>query len=135
LFKEKLNIILDSSIVLLSVEKRFDLFDEIGRVLNRSYNCIVLTQVFDEIKHLAEQGNVRERRLGRLALELIRRCKFVEYEFPGDADQAIIDYARKNKVVVATNDLQLRRCLRRVGVPVIYVRGFDHLDIDGDIYW
>jgi len=35
--------------------------------------------------------------------------------------------------VVATNDARLRRELRRLGVPVIYLRGLGKLELEGEL--
>ncbi|MCS7364064.1 MAG: hypothetical protein NDF54_01330 [archaeon GB-1867-035] len=128
-------VLFDSNMLLMAVQKPFNLFDEVYRVLNRAYRPVVLSAVKSELDYLANFGSPKERRESRLALELVKRCEVVDFSFSDDADNAIIEFTRKHgRVVVATNDIELRRKLRKLGVPVIFMRGFDHLDLEGDIY-
>jgi hypothetical protein len=49
------------------------------------------------------------------------------------ADDAIVRAAKDWKAVVFTNDRQLRKRLKDISVPVIYVRQKSRLEIDGMI--
>lgn len=128
-------VLFDSNMLLMAVQKPFNLFDEVYRVLNMAYRPVVLSAVKNELDYLASFGSPKERRECRLALELVKRCEVVDFSFSDDADTAILEFARKHRrIVVATNDVELRRQLRKLGVPVVFMRGFDHLDLEGDIY-
>lgn len=128
-------VLFDSNMILMAVQKPFNLFEEVSRVLNIAYRPVVLSAIKNELEYLAGFGSPKERREGRLALELIKRCEIVDFCFSDDADTAIIEFARKHSgVVVATNDIELKRQLRKLGVPVLFMRGFDHLDLEGDVY-
>ena len=131
---DRLMVLLDTSILLLAVEKPLDLFGEIERLVNVNHYNVILSHVYDELDHMVMTGSPKERLAARAALALARRCRLVDFEFPGDADSAIIDFSRKHRVVVVTNDLLLRRRLRRINVPVLFLRGFDHLELEGEIY-
>ena len=48
-------------------------------------------------------------------------------------DDAIVRVAKNWNCPVFTNDIQLKRKLRDISVPVIYVRQKSRLDIDGMI--
>ena len=48
-------------------------------------------------------------------------------------DDAIVRVAKNWNSPVFTNDIQLKRKLRDISVPVIYVRQKSRLDIDGMI--
>ena len=132
--KREIVVVFDTNMLLLAVQKPLDVFSEVERVLNAAYKPVILRSTLEELMHLAEAGKPKERAESRLALELARRCELIDFEYPGNADGAIIEYARKHRVVVATNDIELRRRLRRLGVPVIFLRGFDHLEIEGEVY-
>jgi len=134
LSKRGIVVVFDTNMLLLAVQKPLDVFSEVGRVLNAAFKPVILRSTLDELIHLAERGRPKERAESRLALELAKKCEVIDFEFPGDADSAIIEYARKHSVVVATNDIALRRSLRKLGVPVIFLRGFDHLELEGEVY-
>lgn len=133
--KDRVIVVFDSNMFLMAVQKPFNVFEEVSRVLNLAYRPVVLSAVKSELDYLATSGSPKERRESRLALELVKRCEIVDFDFSDDADNAIIEFARRRRrVVVATNDIELRRSLRKLGVPVIFMRGFDHLELEGDIY-
>ncbi len=133
--REKIKVIFDTNMLLLSVQKPLDIFSEVGRVLNAAYTPAVLTATINELNRMLTSGRPKEKIESKLALELAKKCEIIEYEASVDnADRAIIEYARKNRVIVATNDIELRRRLRKLGIPVIFLRGFDHLELEGEIY-
>jgi rRNA-processing protein FCF1 len=48
-------------------------------------------------------------------------------------DDSIVRVALDGPFIVATNDAELRRRLRRVGVSVVFLRQRSHLEIEGVI--
>ncbi len=56
------------------------------------------------------------------------KIKFFEREY---TDKAIIEYALKNKSIVATNDKVLKEQLRKIKIPIIYLRSRKKLEIEG----
>ena len=69
------------------------------------------------------------------ALKLAEKCRYVEVDAPASAlaDDVIVKVAEEWKSPVFTNDRQLRKRLRDISVPVIYVRQKSRLEIDGMI--
>ncbi len=133
--KQKVIVIFDTNMLMLSAQKPLDIFLEVERILNMAYTPAVLSTTIRELLTLTEKGRPKERMESKLALELAKRCQVIEVNSSVSADVSIIEYTRKNrKVIVATNDSELRRKLRRMGVPVIYLRGYDHLELEGEIY-
>jgi rRNA-processing protein FCF1 len=67
-------------------------------------------------------------------LQFAQKCKYVEVKSSAEAvDDAIVEVASKWRMPVFTNDSQLRKRLRDISVPVIYVRQKSHLEIEGMI--
>jgi len=66
-------------------------------------------------------------------LKLAERCKFVEVGGSAQAlaDDVIVKVAGDWGATVFTNDKLLRKRLRDISVPVIYVRQKSRLEIDG----
>ena len=84
--------------------------------------------VVDEINHLARrEGKIRS--AARVAQTLIKRFRVVKTS--GTGDQGIVDYARKIQGIVVTNDKELKKELRDTEIPVIYLRGNNHLELNG----
>jgi hypothetical protein len=75
------------------------------------------------------------RREAIFALRLAEKCKYVAVEEDGRVvtDDVIVRVAKNWNSPVFTNDRQLKKRLRDISVPVIYVRQKSRLDIDGMI--
>jgi rRNA-processing protein FCF1 len=126
----KLQVIADTSFLMIPGLFGVDVVVELDRLLEKNYNLIIPTPVVDELKELVSRGRPKERSAARLGLSLTARGKKVETE--GPADDAIVNLAKEN-FVVATTDSALRREVRRRRVPVIYLREKSHLAVDGRI--
>jgi rRNA-processing protein FCF1 len=131
--REALRVIVDSSALFVPLQFKIDVFVELERLLNRRFDLVLLSPVKRELELLAERGSPLMRRKARFALEFAEKCKFVEVsDGPlGQADDVIVKVAGEWKAPVFTNDAELRKRLRDISVPVIYVRQKSRLEIDG----
>lgn len=130
-----IKVILDSNFLLLPFQFGIDLFEAIEDLLDRNVEFIVLPQIVEEVKRIAD-GMGDDSRGARLALKLIEeKCIILDLdEVRGlGADESILEAAIKLEAVVATNDRELRRKLRSKGIPTIFLREYSHLEIDGYI--
>jgi hypothetical protein len=72
--------------------------------------------------------------MASFALKFAEKFRCVEVESSASAvDDVIVEVAARWKTPVFTNDSQLRKRLRDISVPVIYVRQKSHLEIEGMI--
>lgn len=135
--KRGLIVVLDTSILMLAAEHRIDLFGEISRLIPMAHKCVILTSVYNELNNMINSKSGKEKLLARVALKIAGNCEVVNFEDNRVADDSILEFAKGNvgKVIVATNDAELRRKLRMLSIPVIYVRGFNHLEMDGEVSW
>jgi rRNA-processing protein FCF1 len=133
--KETLKVILDSNALFVPLQFKIDIFSELERLLKRNFELILLSPVKRELKALAERGSPKMRKNASYALKLAERCKHLEVEDLASAltDDIIVKIAKEWSSPVFTNDKQLRKRLRDISVPVIYVRQKSHLEIDGMI--
>jgi len=131
--KEPLKVILDSNALFVPLQFRFDVFGELERLLTRRFELVLLSVVKRELEILAEKGTPKMRRDACCALKFAERCTLVEVDASASAltDDVIVDVAREWGAVVFTNDKVLRKRLRDISVPVIYVRQKSRLEIDG----
>jgi hypothetical protein len=97
--------------------------------LEASFELTAPRQVVEELERLASgHPKPKVRRAARRALWMMGRLGVaVEDVEAGNADDAIESLARRLKgeglrVVVATNDRELRRRLRSLGIPSLYYR-------------
>lgn len=132
--KEKpLRIIVDSNALFVPLQFKIDIFEELKRLLNRNFELVLISPVREELEKLAERGSPKTRKTASYVLKLAEE-KCVYYRMDQSfkvADEAIIQLAKKWGCLVFTNDRELKRRLRNINVPVIYVRQKSRLEIDG----
>jgi rRNA-processing protein FCF1 len=127
-----LKIILDSNALFVPLQFKFDIFEELEVLLNKNFESILLSPIRREIENLAENGSPKTRKNALFALKLAERCKIAEVDEAGTSpDDIIIRVAQEWNCPVFTNDIQLRKRLRDINVPVIYVRQKSRLEIEG----
>jgi len=109
-----------------------DIFEEIKQLFGRNVEFVLLSPVKHELELLAAQNATKVRRQASFALRLAEKCKFVAVENYGETtDDIIVRVAKNWNSPVFTNDRVLKRRLRDISVPVIYLRQKTRLDIDG----
>ena len=130
---EPLKIILDSNAFFIQLELKIDIFEETKRLLNRNLDFILLSPVKNELELLATKDSLKTRREAAYALKLSEKCRLVAVENSEKmaTDDVILKVSKAWNAPVFTNDRQLRKRLKDISVPVIYVRQKSRLDIDG----
>jgi len=115
------------------LEFKIDIFSEVERLLNRNVSFVLLSQVKRELELLAAKESPKIRSEAAYALKLAEKCQYVTVNNDEKlrTDDIIVKVAKAWNSPVFTNDSQLRRRLRDISVPVIYVRQKSRLEIDG----
>ncbi|MEM3705200.1 MAG: nucleotide-binding protein [Candidatus Bathyarchaeia archaeon] len=132
--KAKVKVILDSNALFVPLQFKIDIFEELRSLLKANIEPILLSSVRQELEKLTEHGAPSMRKKAAYALQLAEKCRLIETsENFASPDDAIVGFAGKWKTPVFTNDRMLRRRLRDISVPVIYVRQKSRLEIDGRI--
>ncbi len=133
--KKPVKVILDSNALFVPLQFKIDIFDSLEQLLKRSFELILLSPIKREIETLAKKSSAKMRKKALFALKLAEKCSYVEVNSPTSvpADDVIVEIAGEWKSPVFTNDRQLRKRLRDISVPVIYVRQKSRLEIDGMI--
>lgn len=129
-------IILDSNAMFVPLQFNIDIFQEIENLFNTKVELILLSPIRQELKKLAHEGSPKTRKDASYALRIAEKCKSIELDeeyTDSSPDDAIIRVAKEQKYPVFTNDRELRKRLRDINVPVIYVRQKSRLQIDGRI--
>jgi uncharacterized protein len=131
--KEALKVIIDSNALFVPLQFKIDIFHELECLLNRHFDLILPSAVKHELETLAGKGSPKTRKEAAYALKLAEKCRLVEVNAGSlmDVDDVIVKLAAEWKAVVFTNDEQLRKRLRDISVPVIYLRQKSRLEIDG----
>jgi len=130
-----LKIILDSNFLFVPAQFKLDIFEGIMNLLNQNYESIVLSTTIDELRSIMERGAPKLRKQAEMALKLAEKCDLVNVDRkPRETnDDVIIRVAKQMKCLVATNDSELRKRLRNISVPVVYVRQKSRLELEGSL--
>jgi rRNA-processing protein FCF1 len=130
---QPLKVILDSNALFMPLELKIDIFKDLQCLLNRNVMCVVIYPVKVELDLLASKESFKLRQQANFALRLVEKCKIVQVDVPDRAttDDVIVKVAKEWNTPVFTNDRQLRKRLRDISLPVIYVRQKSRLEIDG----
>ena len=132
--KKPLKVILDSNALFVPLQFKIDIFEELEKLLNVKFELILLSPIRRELENLAENGSPKMQKNASYALKMAEKCKLVELDekIAGSSpDDVIFQVACEWKSLVFTNDRELRKRLRNINVPVIYVRQKSRLGIDG----
>jgi hypothetical protein len=133
--KKTLKVILDSNVLFVPLQFKIDIFEDLKTLLNMNFEPVVLSPIKRELEIIAKEGSPKMRKLASHALKLAEKCVFFEVKgkISYSPDDVIIEMAKKWKCPVFTNDRELKKKLRNIKVPVIYVRQKSRLEINGRI--
>jgi len=104
----------------------FNLDSELTRLLG-SYKIVVPESVVGELVNLSKR--IPE---ARTALSLARRCECVPVA-AHNPDEALMNLAIERKAYVLTNDVGLILMLKKARIPIVRMKGRNHLAIVGDV--
>ncbi len=109
-----------------------DIFQEIEYLLQKKVDFIVPSAVKTELTNISSRGGEGAPEAS-LALQLASRCRVVEVTLVrGETvDDAIVKASQKLRAVVATTDIALKKRLRDISVPVVYLRDKSKLEVEG----
>jgi rRNA-processing protein FCF1 len=133
--EKKAKVVLDSNFLFVPSQFRLDIFEELANLLNQRFELIILSSTQKELEGLAESDSPKRRKQALLALKLAEKCHLVPVEKDSKEtyDDVIVRVAAKWKSPVATNDRQLRKRLKNLGVPVIFLRQKQRLMLEGAV--
>lgn len=129
-----IKVILDTNIPILLAKKNFHLESEIERLIPQNHSLIFLSTSIKELEYLEKKKKSRDIALARVIVE-----KFEIVDFDPEnikfADDKILLYAinQKPESVLVTNDKELKKKAQDNGVPVIFIRSKNHLELIGSI--
>ncbi len=133
--EEKLRVVLDSNFLFLPSQFHLDIFEELANLLNQRFEPILLSSTQKELQGLTKSNSPKKGKQALLALKLAEKCRVipVEKSLVETYDDVIVRVAAEWKSPVATNDRELRRRLRTLGLPVIFLRQKQRLMLEGAV--
>ena len=130
-----LYVVLDTNILLLASEGKFNVTREIERIVPQKHEVVYLSACLKELEFLAEKPKMVRKIL--FAKKLLESLKIIEFDIADDMpiDDKIVQYAIKNKsqCVIVTNDNELKMRLLEQSIAVIFIRSKSHLELVGTL--
>jgi uncharacterized protein len=131
--KVPLKIVVDSNALFVPLQFKIDIFTDLEKLLNRNIELILISPVKHELEMLTKKRSPDIVKKAKFALNLSGKCTYVKVPEKKlePTDDAILRIAKQWNSPVFTNDKVLKKKLRDISVPVIYVRQKSRLEIDG----
>lgn len=137
--RRKKLVIIDTDILLHSIENKIDLVDEMASIIEYPIRLCVLRSTICELKKIARKSSWKISKTADIALQIIKdkKIKILEDGHLGNrpTDEKIILLAKGLDAIVATDDRELRKKLENLGIPVVYTRERKKLALNRNIYW
>jgi uncharacterized protein len=125
-FKKKTKIILDTNFLFIPGELGIDIFTEIDRLVDEPHElCVTDSTILELEKILSETARQKQGLNAKLALILIKQknLKTIRSSSTQYADDSIIEYTAQNpKTIVATQDRELKKKIKKIPARVITLR-------------
>ena len=117
-----MEVLLDTSSIIFSFYLKKDIFSNIEDL---GFTPVVVSSVVEELKKIAKR-NSKYAVAARYALKVIeerkkeKRIKIIKTK--GNADEAIQRIAKKKKIRVCTNDKQMKKRIKKLGLEILTVK-------------
>lgn len=129
IFAAMKKIIIDTNFLMTPYKLRVDIFSEFSRICNFNYELCIFEQSISELKNIIKMQRGKERKAAEFALKLVKMkdISMIKSE-QKDVDSLILESLNKD-IVVATQDLDLKRELLKRGASVIILRQKKYLQL------
>jgi len=131
--KIAIKVLFDTNFLMAAFEGPVDVVERVEELLEAKVRPIILKSQLRELERIASSHERQKAaRIARAALEYMKKKEFEVVENGERAvDDAIVEASRREDYIVATNDRELRRRLRRSGVNVIYMKSDGKFELEG----
>ena len=131
--KIAIKVLFDTNFLMAAFEGPVDVVERVEELLEAKVRPIILKSQLRELERIASSDERQKAaRIARAALEYMKKKGFEVVENGGRAvDDAIVETSKREGYIVATNDRELRRRLRRSGVNVIYMKSDGKFELEG----
>ena len=117
-----MKVILDTNFMLVPHQFGVDIFEFL-----KDYEVATLSSCISELRTLSKKRS-DDGKAAKVALKLVKEKKIEIIKVKENGDPAIISYASKEKCIVATNDIELIKILKKNGVKIIRLRQKKYLE-------
>ena len=122
-----LRILLDTNFLLDTLRYKLDF--SIFEALEESVELFISSETLREIKSMANR-KTKEGRLAIVALELVESQKIrIVQSLKKEVDEDLLELAKKEGFIVATNDKDLKEKLKKENVRIICLRNKKKIEV------
>lgn len=117
-------IILDTNFLLIPLQFNIDVFSEIRRIADFNYNLCIIDKTIDELEQIIKTSKKQKyRKQAKMAIALLDSEDISKIKTKKDkiVDDHILDIVKKTDIV-ATQDIELKRKLRKKDINIITLR-------------
>ena len=128
-------IILDTNFLVSAIRFKIDIFSELQRICDFKYIVYIVEGTINELEKLVETGKPKDTISAKISLELIKKKKIKiiktlsKNKRVKNVDLLILNLIKKGDFIVATQDKELKREIRKKGVPIIVLRQRKYLKL------
>ncbi|MDH5815633.1 MAG: hypothetical protein QXL22_00775 [Candidatus Nezhaarchaeales archaeon] len=122
----------DTNLLMIAFEEPVDVVKRVEELLEAKIEPVILTAQLQELERIASsERRWKASRIARAVLDYVKTKFKVIESCELRVDDAIVKVAEKEGCIVATNDRELRRRLRSIGVTVIYMKSDGRFELEG----
>ena len=122
-------IILDTNFILIPFSEKVDIFSEIDRIVEDSYKLFILDKTKEELESIIKNQRGKDRDAARFAKKYIPKLSVIETDSELDVDSLLVALAEEEGTIIATQDKDLKRKIKKLGKKVMVLRQKSHLAI------
>ena len=111
-------IILDTNALMAIAEFNIDLFSELERVCDFTYDLYILEGTIKELKKIMEEQRQKFKRAAKLALAIVKAKGIKKIASTDYVDDVLVEFSKKGDLVL-TQDIELKKRLTK---PYLTIR-------------
>ena len=124
-------IILDTDFLIHCAKFKIDYTAELTRILDFKFEPVIIDKTIDELDGVIERSRGKEKDAAKLAKTVLKHKNIEQVKTAKNriVDVLILNIVNKDDYVVATMDAELKRELKKKGVPVVVIRQKKYLQM------
>ena len=120
---QKIEILLDTNFLMLPAQHKIDIFSELERILDFSFELFIIDKSICELDKIISDAKVKDKIAANVAKQLVKSKGIKIIKTSGEkADDILVDISKGGEFIVATADNELKRRLKRNNIKVITLR-------------
>jgi rRNA-processing protein FCF1 len=133
--RRPIRVLLDTNFLMIPPRFGVDIRRELERVLEVAFSLATTPAVLGELNRLKANVKTREIRNIEFALASAEGMEKLDDTLREgeDVDDQLVRLSEGDDVIVATTDAEVRKRIKRLGHPIVFMRKKRYLELDGII--